>query len=101
MTFTDKLLLAIVSGLILWIIKDLTVYLLQRRRTQAALLTEVSFLIGAVKETKQYLEDSFQKMVQTGKEVQYSAAFTAEERDIYKEYAPVLTSYFGERDLHE
>ncbi len=99
MTLTDKLLVTILSGLLIWIIKDLTVYFLQRNRIQAALLTEVAFLIEAVTEAKRYLEESFQKTVQTGKEVQYSAAFTAEERNIYKEYSPVLTSYLAERNL--
>jgi hypothetical protein len=99
MTFSDKLLLAIFSGIIIWILKDLTIYILQRNRIRAALVAEISFLIGAIKDTKQYLDDSFQKTIQAGKEVQYSATYTSEDRDVYKDYAPVLTSYFGERDL--
>jgi hypothetical protein len=97
--FTDKLLLTLIGGLLLWIIKDVTIYLLQRSRIRAALLTEVSFLIRSIVDTKQYLEGPFSKTIQAGKKVEYSAIFTAEEPRIYNEYAPVLTSYFRSRDL--
>lgn len=99
MTFTDKLLVTLIAGLLLWVIKDLTLYFVKRNRIRAALLTEVSFLITALRNTQQYLNDSFNQTVPIGKKIEYSATFTPEDFDIYKEYSPVLTSYLGERDL--
>lgn len=96
---TDKLLVTIIGGLVLWMIKELIVHQVKKRRLKAAILSEISVLAASVKETKQFLEGAFSTTLKKGEKVEYSADYTPEEFDVYNVHAPTLTSYLSMDEL--
>lgn len=99
MDLTEKLLLTIVGGLILWPIKGIIDHEIKRKRLKVAILTEIAYLLRAIKEMKQFFEGDFGNTLKVQEEVKYSADFTPEEPDVYRVHAPTLTSYLSGDDL--
>lgn len=89
----------LITGLLLWVIKSLTVFVLRRHRIRAALLLEIERVNKSCQRAARALGDGLGEYVQLNERVLRSARYTPIDFPVYQAYLRDMPSYFSSRSL--
>ncbi len=101
MTLSEKILSGIAVGIIVWSVKYIVSYFVQKKRLESALIVDINYHLLGVNESKSFLNGLTDKVVQEGKPVKYCAHFTRDEYDLYKSVQNLLFKYFGKDSIEK
>jgi hypothetical protein len=96
---TDKLLVGILVGIVIWLVTNAVSFLLQRYRLEKALIEDIKYRRLNLEDTQGYLDVSFNNFIKEGTVLNYQAYFTKQEFPFYEDIRKDLFKYFGAQNL--
>jgi hypothetical protein len=96
---TDKILVGILVGIIIWLITSAVNFLILRYRLEKALIEDINHRRSNLKDTKEFMEMFYKNFIKEGKRLSYYARFTKQEFPFYEDVRKDLFKYFGAKNL--
>ena len=96
---TDKLLIAIISGIIIWAIKELIVYLIRRARLRAGLISDIIIHVAGASEQKGAVNVLVNETAKEGEPLPFPVSYNVGQYGFYSSVQKELPVYLRENEL--
>lgn len=96
---SEKPLIGILVGIIVWLATSAVAFVLRRRRLGKALIEDIKHRISNLEEMKSYLEEYFKNNIKKGITIENYARYTKDEFPFYEDVREDLYKYFGATKL--
>ena len=101
MTLSEKILAGIAIGLIVWLIKLIISYFVQKKRLESALVVDINYHLLGISEARSFLNGLDEKVVIEGKTISYCAHYTKDDYELYKSVQTLLFKYFDKNSIEK
>ena len=96
---TEKLLIALIAGLLLWVVKATVSHWIKRTRFRAALLVDIKSHLEGAKEQKGATKVLVEETIEVGKKVPFPISYFIDSYNFYSSVQKELPSYLTEAEL--
>ncbi len=100
MTITDRLLITIIGGAVLWVLKEVVTYFVRRNRVLCALEADISFQQDEVKDDLASISALFDsEILAVGKKMSFPLKYSPEPHMVLSAYLSCLPNFVGGKSL--
>jgi len=96
---TDKLLITIISGIVIWGIKEVVVHLIRGARLKAGLVADIKTHIAGSNEQKDAVKVLVNKTAKEGKELPFPISYNVGQYGFYNSIQKELPVYLSKSEL--
>lgn len=96
---TDKLLITIISGLVIWVIKEIIVHLVRGARLKAGLVSDIKIHIAGANEQKGAVNTLVNETIEEGKEIPFPISYNVGQYGFYNSIQKDLPVYLSGPEL--